>query len=141
MHLTRLLPLASTLLLTLASSAQEVCPCVPRPPLWVVKTCTDFGCAMTALNNGNGDPLTFVMPVGMRDHRWVVLQRVVAGSYTDDGSDPYQVEQFDGISVATARVASIADDHRPMIMTAPDGAFLVLSLKRAPDPRTRTVGH
>jgi len=96
---------------------------------------------MTALNAANGDPLTFSLPVSMSDHRWVVLQRVVAGAYIDDGSDPYQVERFDHVAVATARMASIENDHRPMIMTAPDGALLVLSLKHAPGPRTRRVDH
>src|SRR5213595_1414220 len=93
-----LLPLSFLLLLTTAS-AQNVCPCFPRENLWVVKTCDGFNCAMTALNTANGDPLTFSMPVGIEDHRWIVMQRVVGGAYTDDGSDPYQAEQFDGISV------------------------------------------
>jgi len=117
----------------------DECPCVPRENLWVVRTCNDFNCAMTALTAANGDPLTFSVPVGMADPRWVILQRVVAGGYIDDGSDPYQVETFDGVSPATARMASIENDHRPMIVTAPDGALLVLSLKHAPAPRTRSV--
>jgi hypothetical protein len=137
----KLLLLLSALLLSAPAMPADECPCVPRENLWVVKTCDDFSCAMTALNAANGDPLTFSMPVGTTDRRWVVLRRVVAGAYTDDGSDPYQVETFDGIAVATARMASIENDHRPMIMTAPDGALLVLSLKHAPEPRTRRVDH
>src|SRR4051794_41957239 len=101
-----LLPLSLLLLLTTAS-AQSVCPCVPRENLWVVKTCDDFNCAMTALNTANGDPLTFSMPVGIDDRRWVVLQRVVGGGYIDDGSDPYPVGAFDGPGAAPARPASI----------------------------------
>ena len=139
--LTLLLPFSLLALFTAALSAQEVCPCVPRTPLWVVKTCDDFNCAMTALAVGNGDPLTFAMPVGVSDHRWVVLQRVVGGSYTDDGSDPYQLETFDGASLATARLGAIDTDHRPMIVTAPDGSFLVLSLRHAPLPRQRSADH
>lgn len=135
------LTLLLLVLSTVALSAQEVCPCVPRANLWVVKTCDDFNCAMTALNGANGDPLTFAIPVGISDHRWAVLQRVVAGSYTDDGSDPYQVETFDGASIATARFGAIENDHRPMMFTAPDGTFLVLSLKHAPLPRQRSADH
>ena len=136
-----LLPLSLLVLFTTALPAQEMCPCVPRENLWVVKTCDDFNCAMTALNTANGDPLTFAMPVGLTDARWVILHRVVAGSYTDDGSDPYQVETFDGASIATARLGAIDTDHRPMMFTAPDGMFLVLSLKHAPLPRQRSADH
>jgi hypothetical protein len=137
----RLLLLLSTLLFCVPATPADECPCIPRENLWVVKTCDDFNCAMTALNAANGDPLTFSIPVGTADPRWVVLQRVVAGGYIDDGSDPYQVETFDGVALATARMGAIDNDHRPMIMTAPDGAFLVLSLKHAPAPRTRRVDH
>jgi hypothetical protein len=133
-----LLPL-SLLLLTTASTAQQLCPCFPHENLWTVKTCDGFQCASTMLTAANGDPLTFVMPVSVDDQRWIVMRRVVSGTYTDDGSDPYQLEQFDGISVATARLASIASDHRPMIITAPDGMFLVASLKQAPVPHQRVV--
>ncbi|HJW92425.1 MAG TPA: hypothetical protein VJ901_02300, partial [Thermoanaerobaculia bacterium] len=57
----------------------------------------------------------------------------------DDGSDPYQIETFDGSAVATARLAAIDHDRRPMILTAPDGMFLVLSLKHPPLPRQRSA--
>ena len=137
----KLLLLLSTLLLAVPATPADECPCVPLENRWVVKTCDDFNCAMTALNAANGDPLTFSLPVGTTDRRWVVVRRVVAGAYTDDGSDPYQVERFDHIAVATARMAAIETDHRPMIMTAPDGALLVISLKHAPGPRTRRVDH
>jgi len=138
-NLRLLLPLSVLLLLTTASPAQQACPCVPRENMWTIKTCDGFQCASTMLTAANGDPLTFIMPVGVDDVRWIVMRRVVAGSYGDDGSDPYQLEQFDGISVATARLASIASDHRPMIVTAPDGTFLIASLKQAPVPKQRVV--
>ena len=134
-----LLPLSVLLLMTTASTAQEACPCIPRENIWTIKTCDGFQCASTMLTAANGDPLTFIMPVGMDDARWIVMRRVVGGSYADDGSDPYQLEQFDGISVATARLASIASDHRPLIITAPDGMFLIASLKQAPAPKQRAV--
>ena len=99
-----LLPLSVLLLLTAVSSAQQLCPCFPHENIWTVKTCDGFQCASTMLTAANGDPLTFVMPVSLDDQRWIVMRRVVGGTYTDDGSDPYQLEQFDGISVATAPV-------------------------------------
>lgn len=135
-----LLPL-SLLLLASASSAQQACPCIPRENMWTIKTCDGFQCASTMLTAANGDPLTFIMPVGLDDPRWIVMRRVVSGAYADDGSDPHQLEQFDGISVATARLASIAADHRPMIVTAPDGMFLVVSLKQAPVPHQRAAAR
>ncbi|SRR5581483_536374 len=115
------------------------CPCVPRENMWVVRTCDGFNCAMSSLAVANGDPLTFAMPAGMEDPRWIVLQRVVGGTYTDDGSDPFRVEQFPALDGATARMNAITSDHRPMIVSAPDGALLVLSLRNPMTPRHRST--
>src|SRR5439155_1513312 len=79
-----LLPLSLLLLLTTASTAQQMCPCFPRENMWTVKTCDGFPCASTMLTAANGDPLTFIMPVGVDDQRWIVMRRVVSVTYTDD---------------------------------------------------------
>ena len=138
MKLFRLLLLVALSATSLA--AQQVCPCVPTTPLWTVKTCDSWDCAMAALTTANGDPLTFTLPVSTTERRWVVIQRVVAGAYVEDSGEPHQVEVFDGVAVATARVSAIADDHHPMILSAPDGHVLVVSLKQAAQ-RRRSAGH
>ena len=64
--------------------------------------------------------------------------QVAAGGYVDNSA--VALESFDGVSVATARFASIAADHHPMIVSAPDGKFLVIFL-REPEMRQRSVRH
>ncbi len=111
------------------------CPCIPRENIWVVKTCGTFDCAVTSLTTGGGGPLTFVLPLGLEDPRWAVVQRVVGGSYVEDGTDPYRVETFKLMSDASDRINAITADYHPLIVTAPDGAFLILSLRTPIQPR------
>src|SRR5512142_2917461 len=125
----------------LTLNAQDVCPCVPLTKLWVSTVCDSWNCAMAALVNANGDPAVFAMPVAMNDGRWLVIRQVASGSYIDNS--PFQVESFDGVSDATARFSAITTDLKPRIMSAPDGRFLVISL-RQPEPaptRRHAVGH
>ena len=138
--------LASTvfvLLIALVPAAiadTNVCPCVPVTHLWVVKTCPDWTCASTELAVANGDAQVIAVPVGMDDGRWLVIRRVASGSFDDDGSDPYRMEQFDGFNPAALRFAGLNPDFKPVILTAPDGKVLVMSL-RMPDVKRRAVVH
>jgi len=115
----------------------DPCPCIPRENLWIVRTCDTFDCAMTSLTTGGGSPLTFVMPLGLEDPRWAVVQRVVGGAYVDDGSDPYRIESYTLMSDAATRLQALTADYHPLIITAPDGAFLILSLRHPTPPRRR----
>jgi hypothetical protein len=122
-------------------SAQDACPCVPLTHLWVVKTCADWQCAATELAVANGDPQVIAVPVGMNDGRWLVVHRYTGGAVTVDPTDPFQIEQFDGMTDGAARFAAIGRDSSPLLLTAPDGHVLVMSLKPGSVPRRRAAGH
>jgi hypothetical protein len=123
----------------LATPVLADCPCVPITHLWVVKTCADWTCASTELAVANGDPQVIAVPVGMNDSRWLIVRRFAAGAAIDSG-DPFHVDQFDGMSDAVQRFSSFNADHKPMMMTAPDGQFLVMALRQA-EPRRRAATH
>jgi hypothetical protein len=132
----------SLVLFAAASFAQEppnACPCVPITHLWIAKTCPDWTCAATELAVANGDPQVIAVPVGMSDGRWLVVRRLAAGAAIDSG-DPFRVEQFDGMPNAVQRYGAITTDHKPMLMTAPDGQVLVMALRQA-EPRRRAAAH
>jgi hypothetical protein len=133
-----LLALAATPLL--ANDPPALCPCVPISHLWVVKTCYDWTCAATELAVAGGDPQVIAMPVGMNDTRWLIVRRLAAGTAIDTSNDPFNLEQFDAVNDAVQRFAKIDQDHRPMLMTAPDGRVLVIAL-RQPEPKRRAVVH
>lgn len=127
--------------LCVPAGAQQACPCVPVTKLWVSRVCDTWNCATSALISANGDPMTFAIPVGAADGRWIVIQQVTAGGYTD--SSPFQVESFDGVADASARFSAITNDFSPHIMSSPDGKFLVISL-RTPEvtpAKRRSAGH
>ena len=104
------------------------------------KTCSDWTCASTELLLANGDPQVIALPVAMNDARWLIVRRFTAGSAIDVSTDPFHVEQFDGMTRVVARLNELTPGHRPMILTAPDGQMLIISLKE-PEPRRRAVGH
>jgi hypothetical protein len=133
--------LFSLLLAVPMLSAQNACPCVPVTHLWIVKTCADWQCASTELAVGNGDPQVIAIPVGMNDGRWLVVRRLASGAAAADPTDPFQLEQFDGMTDGAARFAAIGHDSSPLLITAPDGHVLVMSLKPASEPRRRAAGR
>jgi hypothetical protein len=136
----RTLATAAFALVLLAAPALADCPCVPIAHLWVVKTCTDWTCASTELAVANGDPQVIAVPVGMNDGRWLIVRRFAAGAAIDSGGDKFHLDQFDGMADAVQRFSSFTTDHRPMLMTAPDGQYLVIAL-RQPEPRRRAATH
>lgn len=128
------------LMLAPVAIADDLCPCVPVTHLWTVKTCADWTCASTELTLGNGDTQVIAVPVGIDDARWLIVRRVTSGSFTDNGDDPYRLEQFDRFDTAAIRISAIAAELKPVILTAPDGKVLVMTL-RTPEPRRRAVAH
>jgi len=69
----------------------------------------------------------------------IVLHRVSSGSGIT--LDPtFTIESFDGWSDASARFSAIDSSLKPMILSAPDGKFLVVS-RNMPEPRRRAVVH
>jgi hypothetical protein len=146
----RLASLLLSLILVAAPAFAEdgdPCPCVPTTPLWTVHTCDSWTCAIALLVSANGNPLVFAIPLGGDSPQWIVFTQVVAGSYDDDGTDPHVVEQFDAFDGAMSRYTAITSDHLPLIFTAPDGRFLVASLREtggqstSPTSKRRSTGH
>lgn len=118
-----------------ARATNADCPCVPLSHQWIVKTCSDWNCASTELLLAGGDPQLFVVPVAMKDARWLVLRRLTAGAAVDASNDPFWLQQFDGMQGAINSYAKLTYDLHPMMMTAPDGQVLVIALKQAESRR------
>ena len=138
--MTRSLPFAFALLaLTSAALAQEVCPCIPVTHLWTIKSCDTWDCAASEFNISAGSTDMMVVPTTSTDVRWVVLQRVASGSSAS--TDPtYSLESFDGWTEASTRFGAIDATLKPMMLSAPDGKFLIVS-RYAAEPRRRAVGR
>jgi len=140
----RTLPFTAVILVLMITPAlgdvsPNACPCVPITHLWLVKTCPDWTCASTELAVANGDPQVIAVPVGLNDGRWLIIRRFVAGGAIDS-EETFRLEQFEGMAGAVQRYNGYGADYRPMLMTAPDGQFLVIAL-RQPEPRRRAAGH
>jgi hypothetical protein len=135
----RSLVTAAFALILVAAPVLGDCPCVPISHLWIVKTCPDWTCASAELAVANGDPQVIAVPVGLNDGRWLIVHRLAAGAAIDSG-DPFALEQFDGMSDAVQRFSEFGSDHKPMLMTAPDGHVLVMALRQV-EPRRRAATH
>jgi len=135
-------PILCTLLFSVLVAAPLAadCPCVPLTHLWVVKTCNDWNCATTELMLAAGDPQVMTIPVGLDNPRWLVLHRIAAGSAIEVSTDPYEVAQFDGLDSAVTHYTTLTHERLPMMLTAPDGQMLVISLKQG-EPRKRAAAH
>jgi hypothetical protein len=112
-------------------SADELCPCVPISHFWVVEPCDSWNCAASAAIMANGDANVLTMPAPTKDGRWLVVRRVATGAYTPPADAPFVLESFDGVAGASSRFAAIESDRAPMILSAPDGKFLVIMSKDA----------
>lgn len=121
-------------------TAQQACPCVPLTKLWVAVSCDSWYCAASEVSIANGDGTVFAVPTGGTGHRWIVIKQVTAGAWVDDS--PFKLDSFDPTQFtdAVVRFSRIDDDHQPRIVSAPDGRFLVISLREAV-PRRRSVAH
>lgn len=135
----RALILAFICCVTLAVPVVADCPCVPISHLWTVKTCADWNCASTELVLSNGDPQVIAVPTGIDDKRWLVVRRFAAGAAIDNSGDPFELKQFDHMNGAVNAYGAIDGAKKPMLMTAPDGQVLVISLKEPASPKRRAT--
>lgn len=136
-----LLAFAAVLLLYAGRvTAADPCPCVPVTHLWTVKSCTTFDCAAAAFVLGAGSPDVIVIPTGSGDAPWIVLERVVSGSSVEVPDPTFTLDSYDKIDGAAARFAAADLTLRPIVMSTPDGKFLVVT-RRAPEARRRAIGH
>lgn len=123
------------LVLVLASvplnADDNVCPCVPLSHEWIATSCETWNCAQAALILANGDPYVFAVPTASTTWKWVVLRRVVSGSFIPSADEPFVLEQFEGMPAAVARFSALDHDTVPMLMSMTDGKAVVLSLRAA----------
>jgi len=141
----KLLPLllASALLLVPsgATVAQQVCPCVPISHEWIVEACETWNCAAAATVMANGDKYVLALPSNSDDFKWVVLRRIVSGSAIVPSDAPFRISAFDDASAAMTHFNTIDHDFEPMVMTVPDGKFIVLSRSTGASTRRRPSNH
>ena len=119
--------------------AQQACPCVPIANLWVVKSCDNWNCAAANLILANGDPYTVSLSTGNPEHPWLILRRIASGTATDS-NEAYQLDAFDHATEAMSHFSSLSDGVRPMMISAPDGKMIVLSLRDPGLQKHRAVG-
>jgi hypothetical protein len=120
------------------AAAQNACPCVPVTQVWTVETCGNWNCAASAVIMANGDPHILTLPAPSNDGRWLVLKRVNTGSYVAPADGPFALESFDGFDGASARFTAVASTYVPMIMSVPDGKFVVV-MSREPLTKHRAA--
>lgn len=131
---------AALVLAAFTAPAIAECPCVPLTHLWIVKTCSDWNCALTELLLANGDPQVFAIPVAIDDLRWLIVRRMASGVSVPPSDDPFVLEQFDHFSDAADRYSAMDTTRHPMLLNAPDGTVLVIALRDAP-VRRRAGAH
>jgi hypothetical protein len=129
----------SLLLFPFAAGAQSACPCVPITHLWIVDACESWNCAAAATIMSNGDKYLLTLPTNSDDFKWAVVRRVAAGSAAVSPDAPFRVEAFDSASDATARFEGLGHDFEPIMLSAPDGKFLVLARSTAASARKRAA--
>ena len=127
-------------LLVQSVGAQQVCPCVPVSHTWTVETCNSWNCAASAMIMAGGDPYVLSMPAPSADGRWLIVKRVAAGSYVANPDAPFLLETFDGADGAGARFVSVSADRGPMLLSVPDGRFVVV-MSRDPLPKRRSAAR
>ena len=121
--------------------AQQICPCVPVSHQWVADACDTWNCAAAATVMANGDKYVLALPSNSDDFKWVVLRRIVTGSAILPADAPFRITMFDGAPEAMANFGSIDHDFEPMVLSAPDGKFLVIARSTAASTRKRAAGH
>src|SRR5689334_14138425 len=99
--------LASSIVSLPLAFGQEACPCVPLSHQWIVEACETWHCAAAATVMANGDKYMLALPTNSDDFKWVIVRRVVSGSYIAPANDPFQLESFDGSAAAMSRFSSL----------------------------------
>jgi len=126
---------------TSQAPAQQACPCVPLSHVWTVEVCEKWNCAASAAIMANGDPYVLALPAGTNDGRWLILKRITAGAaFVPSPDGPFAVESFDGVDAAVARFSSLTGDRVPMMLSVPDGKFVVIMLREPAAMKRRAAG-
>ena len=133
------------LTLSLVSTAAFADPVKGTPAAsykWLVTPCDNWNCAASALVTAAGDPYVIALPTNSAKHSWIVLRRVLGGSFYFPDDAPFRVEQFDEPALAVSRYTSLDGMRAPLTITTPDRRMLVIYLNE-PEARTptRAVTH
>jgi len=132
--------LAVAMTLVVAGAMRADCPCLPVATSWSVTACETWTCAAGALVLAAGDPNVFTLPTSSEHFHWIVLRRAAGDGTIVVPEPPFQLEQFATMTDGSSRFGSIDQRQAPLLVTAPDGSVLVLSL-RQPEARRRVVSH
>lgn len=138
--MTRFLPAFGFLVLFSAVTA-EAQTTKPIRYTWIVTSCEHWNCAASELVLANGSADVIVLPTKSEGRPWIVLRRVEEGSIFLPEDEPFTCEVFDGVDGASARFASMASCHAPIILNVPDGRAVVMSLQRCSTEKRRAAGH
>lgn len=122
-----------------SASAQQATN--PIRTTWVPTTVTDWQTAASALVASGGDGTVIVLPTGQEAHPWVILRRVEEGSVYVPDSEIHACDVFASPAEAVARFAALDGCRRPMLLVAPDGRQVMLSLRGCDGGRRRAVGR
>jgi hypothetical protein len=106
------------------------------PVIWSATPCDTWNCAVAALTLADGNPRVMVLPTRSRIHPWVVITRM-AGGDVHNVDTTFVAECFSSMYEASARFLAVEQDKMPLLVTAVDGAMLVVSLKDAEAPPTK----
>jgi hypothetical protein len=140
-HMQRIVPAALALLLTtslLAANGPKTS--MPVTYTWIVTGCTDWNTASAALMLSNGDGSVVALPTREPNYPWVLLKHIATGSVYIPEDEPFTINSFKTLDEALAEFNAIESLRSPLVMTASDGAALVVALK-SNVPRRRAVAH
>ena len=140
MRSTIVLLAALMLVAATAGADDNVCPCVPITHVWIATPCESWDCALSALVVAGGDPQVMALPTTSDRYKWVVLQRVAAGSAAASPDNPFLLETFSTMTDGSARFSSLEHNVAPLLVTAKSGDIIVVSL-RQPEIKRRATGH
>jgi len=111
---------------------------VPPPYIWIVIPCETWNCAVAELMTAAGDPNVIAVPTTDPDHPWIVMKRVLAGSYTPPEDAVWGIERFSLLGEAAARFAAINKADCPVMLTTTTEGILIAART---SKRVRAVRH
>lgn len=111
---------------------------VPPPHEWIVIPCANWNCAVAELVSAAGDPNVIAVPTTDSDHPWIVMKRVLIGSFTPPEDAAWSVERFTLVGEAAARFAAMNKADCPVMLTTTTEGILIAART---SKRVRAVRH
>jgi hypothetical protein len=114
---------------------------IPLEYKWQVSACQNWNCAASALVSAGGDPYVIALPTNSSQYSWIVVRRVLGGSFFYPDDAPFRVETYEDAGMGVSRYTSLDHTFAPLSITTPDRRMLVIYLN-APEPaKPRAVTH